>query len=264
MDTALNGRIAVVTGASAGIGKAIAEHLAQAGACVVLNARRADKLQQLAESINNATGRTAAVPSPGDAADPGVVTQMLDAAADSFGAPVDLAVVNAGRGLAGSIMTSDEAQWEEMVRVNLIGAARLMRYAGERMLAEAESGEESWPETAKPRDIVVLGSNVGRHISPYSSMYGASKFGVNSLAEAQRRELGPKGIRVSLLEPGIVKSEFQGVAGYDPKAFGEIMEKFGPVLDPEDIARTVVFITSQPKHVHLNDIVIRGTRQDYP
>ena len=95
-------------------------------------------------------------------------------------------------------------------------------------------------------------------------MYGATKFGVNSLAEAARRELGPKGIRVSLIEPGIVKSEFQSVAGYDPDSFGDLMEKFSPVLVPEDIARTIGFIVSQPAGMHVCDVVIRPTRQDYP
>ena len=115
-----------------------------------------------------------------------------------------------------------------------------------------------------PRDIVVLGSTVGRHISPFSSMYGSTKFAVNSLAEAARRELGPKGIRVTLVEPGFVVSEFQGVAGYDPEWFKGVVERIGPVLTPADVARTVGFIVSQPAAVHINDIVIRPTRQDYP
>ena len=95
-------------------------------------------------------------------------------------------------------------------------------------------------------------------------MYGSTKFGVNSLAEAARRELGPSGIRVSLIEPGIVKSEFQGVAGYDEQKFGELMDKFAPVCVPEDIARTIGFIVTQPAGMHVCDVVIRPTRQDYP
>jgi len=260
MSDALHGRIGLVTGASAGIGEATAEHLASAGARVVLNARREDRIRAVADRINERAGEERAVCVPGDAGDAGVIAAMLDAAKSSFGADADLVVVNAGRGLAGSVMTSDEDQWEEMVRLNLLGAAKLMRHAGERMTAGAEG--EQWPGTA--RDIVVIGSNVGRHISPFSSMYGATKFGVNSLAEAQRRELGPRGVRVSLIEPGIVRSEFQGVAGYDPESFGALMEKFGPVLEPADVARLIVFIASQPAHVHLNDAVIRPTRQDYP
>ena len=74
----------------------------------------------------------------------------------------------------------------------------------------------------------------------------------------------PKGIRVTLIEPGIVRSEFQQVAGYSDQWFKEFSEKIGPVLEPEDIARTIAFVVSQPPHVHINDLVIRPTRQDYP
>ncbi|GJM18762.1 MAG: short-chain dehydrogenase [Phycisphaeraceae bacterium] len=260
MDTSLAGRIAVVTGASAGIGRSIAADIARRGGSAVVNARREAPLHKLAETVNAELGREALITLAGDAAQLTTIHRLMDRAKDHFGHQADLVVVNAGRGLAGSIMTSDMAQWEDMVQTNLLGAARLMREAGERMVASAAA--ETWP--GKPRDIVVLGSNVGRHISPFSSMYGATKFAVNSLAEAQRRELGPKGVRVSLIEPGIVKTEFQAVAGYDEKSFGELMEKFAPVLEPDDIARTIAFICAQPAGVHLCDVMIRGTRQDYP
>ncbi len=260
MDQTLADRTAVLTGASAGIGRAIAEDLARRGASVVINARREGPLHELAEAVNAEVGREAVVCLAGDAAQLTTIQRLLDRAKDHFGHQADLVVVNAGRGLAGSVMTSDMAQWEDMVTTNLLGAARLMREAGTRMVASAAN--ETWP--GKPRDIVVLGSTVGRHISPFSSMYGATKFGVNSLAEAQRRELGPKGVRVSLIEPGIVKSEFQAVAGYDEKSFGDLMEKFSPVLEPDDVARTIAFICAQPAGVHVCDVMIRGTRQDYP
>jgi NADP-dependent 3-hydroxy acid dehydrogenase YdfG len=254
----LKGRVAIVTGASAGIGEAIARMLAASGGSVVLNARRADRLDALARELNAGPGRAACA--AGDAAEQSTIDAMLATARSAFGAPADLVVVNAGRGLSGSVLTSDEAQWEEMVRTNLLGAARLMRAAGAMLAAEA--GNETWP--GRPRDIVVLGSTVGRHISPFSSMYGSTKFAVNSLAEAQRRELGPRGVRVSLIEPGIVRTEFQGVAGYDPGSFGQLMDKFAPVLTGDDIARLVGFVCAQPAGVHLCDTVIRPTRQDYP
>lgn len=260
----LNGRVALVTGASAGIGQAIAIDLASRGAALVLNARREARVDELAQRLSDQygliDGKPRAVCVPGDASDDAVVDAMLASAQEHFGKPADLIVANAGRGLNGSVMTSDPAQWEEMIRTNLLGVARLMRRSGEKLLALNDTRD--W--TKHPSDIVVLGSTVGRHISPFSSMYGASKFGVNSLAEAARRELGPKGIRVTLIEPGIVRSEFQGVAGYDPESFGALMEKFSPVLAPEDVARTVGFIVSQPAGVHVNDVVIRPTRQDYP
>lgn len=261
----LSGRIAVITGASAGIGHAIARDLAVAGANIVMNARRAEPLYALCDELNAGDAPVRAAVLPGDASDQATITRLLDTARERFGRDPDIAVVNAGRGLSGSILTSDPAHWEEMVRLNVLGAARLMRAAAERMLAmvsDAEIAHGGWKD--RPRDIVVIGSNVGRHISPFSSMYGSTKFAVGSLAEAMRRELAPKGIRVTLIAPGIVKSEFQEVAGYDPQTFGTFMDKVGPVLEPEDVARAVTFILAQPAQVHLNDVAIRPTRQDYP
>ena len=113
-------------------------------------------------------------------------------------------------------------------------------------------------------DIVVLGSTVGRNVSPFNSVYGSTKFAVHGAAEGLRRELGPKGVRVSLLEPGIVASAFQESAGYDPEWFASYSEEIGPVLSPEDVADVVGFLVSRPPHVNVGDITIRPTRQDYP
>lgn len=257
----LAGRVGVVTGASAGIGMAITRELVGRGARVVINARRAERLATLAHEL----GRHRVVEAPGDAAVPETIDRMLRTARDAFDAEADLVVVNAGRGLAGSVLTSDPAQWEEMVRTNVLGAARLMRAAAERMLADLDRRRERGEDwRSRAHDIIVVGSNVGRHISPFSSMYGSTKFAVNSLAEAMRRELAPKGIRVPLVEPGFVVSEFQGVAGYDDAWFRERVEALGPMLEPADVARAVAFIVSQPAHVHVSDILIRPTRQDYP
>lgn len=268
----LEGRIAVVTGASAGIGAATALMLAREGARVVINARRRERLEALAAEI----GEDRACIVAGDCCDADVVEELLDSARDRFGEQkreADLVVVNAGRGLRGSVYDSDQSQWEEVVRTNLVGAAMLMRAAAERMVGKAEVVKgppkaaevkmaEDW--LRRPRDIVVMGSSVGRHISPFSSMYGSAKAGVHMLTESLRRVCGPRGVRVSLLEPGIVKSEFQEVAGYDAASFGAFMETISPVLSPEDVARVVLFITAQPAGVHINDVMLRPTRQEYP
>ncbi|MEL7472612.1 MAG: SDR family oxidoreductase [Planctomycetota bacterium] len=255
-------RIAVISGATAGIGLAIARDLAAGGAKVVVNGRRVERLNAIVDEL----GADAAIAVPGDAGEEATVHAMLDAAPQRWGREADLVVVNAGRGLKGSVFDSDTEAWASMVRLNVVGAAHLMREAGKRMLGagpDPTKGDQAWLDAA-PRDIVVLGSNVGKHISPFSSMYGGTKFAVNSLAEALRRELGPRGVRVTLIAPGVVKSEFQSGAGYDPEAFGAFMDEIGPVLTPEDVARTVGFVVSQPPAVHLNDVLIRPTRQSYP
>ena len=269
MGGTLGGRVGVVTGASAGIGEAIARDLVGAGARVVINARRKERLDALAGELG--AGRVAVV--AGDAADEGVIGAMLDAARERFGAEADLVVVNAGRGLRGGLYDSDQGQWEQVIRVNLLAAARLMRAAAERMIGNAAGPQVPAPGAAphppegweqRPRDIVVLGSTVGRHLSPFSSLYGSVKAGVHMLAEGLRRTMAPRGVRVSLIEPGIVRSEFQEAANYDPVTFGKFMDSIAPVLTPEDIARLVAFMVGQPAGVHINDVMIRPTRQEYP
>jgi NADP-dependent 3-hydroxy acid dehydrogenase YdfG len=87
---------------------------------------------------------------------------------------------------------------------------------------------------------------------------------VHMLAESLRRIMAPRGVRVTLLEPGIVKSEFQQAANYDPVSFGAFMDSISPVLSPEDVARVITFVVTQPAGVHINDVMIRPTRQEYP
>ena len=273
-DRALDHRIAVVTGASAGIGEAIARSFAAAGARVVVNARRQDRLETLARELG---GPERIAIAAGDATEQAVVDACLNTARDRFGAgkrEADLVVVNAGRGLRGSVYDSDPSRWEEIFRVNLLSAARLMRAAAERMAgpvpvvqgppkpAPPAQPPPDW--LSRPRDIVVLGSTVSRHISPFSSLYGSAKAGVHMLTESLRRLMAPRGIRITLVEPGIVRSEFQDSANYDPVSFGQFMDSISPVLTPEDVARVVLFIVSQPAGVHVNDVMVRPTRQEYP
>jgi NADP-dependent 3-hydroxy acid dehydrogenase YdfG len=260
----LDGRVAIVTGASAGIGEAVARELVADGASVVVNARRGDRLETLKAELDKAQGVECVAAVAGDCSDDAVIAAMFDAAESAFGKPADLVVVNAGRGLAGSVVSSDKAEWDEVVRTNLLGAASLMRASAERMTADRETVSSGSGWTDQPRDIVVLGSVVGRHVSPFSSMYGSTKFAVHSLAEALRREIGPKGVRVTLVEPAVVVSEFQQVAGYTDELVEGFEEKFGPLLVPGDIARSIAFVAGQPAHVHVSDIVVRATRQEYP
>lgn len=170
-------------------------------------------------------------------------------------------VVNAGRGLNAGVLGSDDAQWESMIRVNLLGAMRLMRAAAHRMLADIEA-RGSWEH--HPHDIIVLGSVVGRHVSPFSGAYGTTKFAVHAAVEALRREICGRGVRVTVIEPAVVVSEFQDVAGYADAMVDGLYEKFGPLLEPADVAEAIGWVAAQPARVHIGELLIRPTRQDYP
>jgi NADP-dependent 3-hydroxy acid dehydrogenase YdfG len=168
------------------------------------------------------------------------------------GGKYDIVVINAGRGLAGGILDSNEAQWQELYQTNVMGAAHLMRRAGH-YLVQRNCG-----------DIVAVGSVVGRNISPFSGFYGSSKFAVGAMAEALRREICAHGVRVSLVLPGIVTSEFQGVAGYDAENFGKAVAQFGQLLEPQTIADGIHWLLTLPPHVNVNEITIRPTGQNFP
>ncbi|MFO7761791.1 MAG: SDR family oxidoreductase [Thermodesulfobacteriota bacterium] len=247
-------RIAVVTGATSGIGEAAVRKFVSAGFGVVGNGRNAEKLDVLEGEMGYAFCGVA-----GDAADSEVLDRLLATAPDRFGKAADIVVVNAGRGLGGTVKDADFKQFEDLLKINVNGALALMQKAAREMI---EHQQKDYPES--PADIVVVGSVVGRHISPFSAAYGASKFAVHALAEGLRREIGPQGVRVSLIEPGFVLSGFQDGAGYSDEMVNNFKEKFGPLLIGEDVAEAVFYVVNQPPHVHISDIVVRPTRQDYP
>lgn len=252
MNRPLKGKTAIVTGASSGIGRATALTLARSGAAVVIHARRGDRLEALASEIFAEGGKALAVVG-NPSVEPDIDALLNNALAwGEGGKKIDIVIVNAGRGLVGGMLESDEAQWRDIYRVNALGAAMLMRRAGLYM-RERKSG-----------DIVVIGSVVGRNISPFSGFYGSSKFAVGAMAEALRREICPHGVRVSLVMPGIVLSEFQDVAGYNEENFGQAVAQFGRLLEPGDIAEGINWLLALPPHVNVNEIMIRPTGEPYP
>ena len=247
-------RIAVITGTTSGIGEAIARKFAANGFGVVGNGRNAEKLGEMEKEIGPAFCGVA-----GNAADNAVVETLFASAQERFGREADIVVANAGRGLGGSVKDADLTQFEEVLRINVSGAALLLQKAAQKMVPVQK---KAFPESAA--DIVIIGSVAGRHISPFSAVYSASKFAANTLAESLRREVGPDGVRVSLVEPGAVASGFQEAAGYSDEMVNHLHEKFGPLLIGDDIADAVYHIVIQPPHVHISDIIVRPTRMDYP
>jgi NADP-dependent 3-hydroxy acid dehydrogenase YdfG len=247
-------RIAIVTGATSGIGEATARKFAASGFGVVGNGRSAAVLAAMEKEIGAAFRGVA-----GDASDATVLERLFAAAIERFGKRADIVVANAGRGLGGSVKDADLAQFEETMKINVTGTLALLQKAAQRMV---DGQQSAYPQAAA--DIVIVGSVVGRHISPFSAVYGATKFAVHALAEGLRREVGPKGVRVSLVEPGVVLSGFQAGAGYNDEMVRGFHEKFGPLLRGDDVADAIHYIVTRPPHVHICDVVVRPTRQDYP
>lgn len=227
----LTDRVAVVTGASSGIGRATAEALAEEGCFVTLAARREDRLESLAETI----GTDRALPVPTDVADPADVTAMVEATRDAFG-PVDLLVNCAGVIRAGFLAESDLEDLHQEVSVNLEGVMNATHAALPDMV---ESGGG---------DVVAISSVNARKPARGGSGYTATKFGVNGFCRALRKEVADDGVRVTILMPGPVVTEMRDWAEWDGRA-----------LDPADIAEAVVFAVSRPDHVSITDLTVDAT-----
>ncbi len=247
-------RIAIITGATSGFGEATARKFVADGIHVVGNARTAEKLAALEQELGNGFCGVA-----GDVSDEAVLDSLFETATERFGGEADMVVANAGRGLGGSVREADLSEWQDLLNTNLTGTLYLIQKAAQRMVKMQET---AFPGSAA--DIVIVGSVVGRNISPFSAIYGATKHAVHALAEALRRDVGPKGVRVSLVEPGIVVSGFQAGAGYTDGLVESFLEKFGPLPSCDDIANAIHYAVGQPPNVNISDIVVRATRQDYP
>jgi NADP-dependent 3-hydroxy acid dehydrogenase YdfG len=247
-------RVAIVTGATSGIGESIARKFINSGFAVLGSGRNEKKLKDLEKEFGNFFYGVA-----GNITDDIVIEKLFKSSVEIFGREADIVVANAGRGLGGSVTTADADDFENIMKINVSSVLKILQKAANKMI---KFQEENFPE--KAADIVIIGSIVGRHVSPFSAVYGATKFAVHALAEGLRREVGPKGVRVTLIEPAVVISGFQAAAGYTDELVDGFKEKFGPLLVGDDVANAVDYIVNQPPHVHISDIVIRPTRQDYP
>ncbi|MFF4921292.1 MULTISPECIES: SDR family oxidoreductase [unclassified Kitasatospora] len=246
-------RVAVVTGASSGIGRAIAARFARQGVRVLATGRDGRRLADLAAESDQAPG--AVRPFPGDVTTPGHARELLAAAAAEWEA-ASIFVACAGHGLPGTVLGSDPTRWERLIEVNVLAVLHQLRDAAAEFVRQAELDGGR-----RVRDIVVIGSTVGRQVSAANPVYGSTKFAVHSLVEALRQEVCAHNVRVTLIEPGFVRSGFQDAAGYDSAWFEAVAAESGPLLTPEDVASVVEFAVGRPTHVHLDDIRLRPTRQ---
>lgn len=243
-------RVTVVTGATSGIGRACVLELARAGHRVLATGRRHDELREVAGEVGGDTVGTYAC----DLTAPDAAPELV-AAARELGGPSAF-VVSAGQGLPGGVLDSDPQRWPDLLDVNVLAPLRQLRAFARELV-----GQVTDDRPARALDLVVIGSTVGRDISERNAVYGSTKFALHSLTESLRRELSSYGVRVTLVEPGFVRSGFQEAAGYDMEWFAQVERDMGPLLAPQDVARAVRFVLDQPPHVHVDNIRLRPTRQ---
>lgn len=247
----LAGRVAVVTGASSGMGRASALLLASRGASVALLARRRAQLDELAAEITRLGGRALAIAT--DVTDAASVDAAAATVLREFG-NADLVFNNAGLMLPGAIGQQPRKEWETQIDLNVTGAMRVVQAFVPQLEAAAAQG--------KVVDLVNTSSIAAQYVYPYFAVYSATKAFVSHLVRHLRMELGPKNIRVSVIEPGITETElqghvtFQGAIDWLKNAAQSI-----DFLKPEDIAATVGFIVSQPRHVNLQQVVVMPTKE---
>jgi NADP-dependent 3-hydroxy acid dehydrogenase YdfG len=244
----LDGRIALVTGASSGIGEATAIALAEAGAKVAIAARRKDRLQALASRLAPLGAEPLVLEA--DLLDEHVAQGIVADTERHFG-KLDILVNNAGVMYLEPVAEADLGRWRRMLELNVLSLIASTQAA----LAGMRSRRDG--------HIVNVSSTAGRIANPNAAAYSATKFGVVAFSEALRREVYADNIRVSVIEPGVVQTELRDHIGHAAtqaslNAWASNMRQ----LQPEDVADAIVFCVSRPAHVNVNEILMRPTDQE--
>jgi NADP-dependent 3-hydroxy acid dehydrogenase YdfG len=246
MTSRLEGKVALVTGASSGIGEATAIALAAEGAAVAIAARRTDRLEALRAKLEGDGARVLAVrldvtqEQSAKAAVEQTVTQL---------GGLDIVMNNAGLMLLGPIIDADTEDWRRMINTNVLGVMYVTHAALPHLLK-------------KGGDLVQVSSVAGRQARLGSGAYNASKWAVNAFSEALRQEVTTRGVRVTLIEPGVVATELQShITHAEAKAALEKRISAMRPLQASDIANAVLYAVTQPPHVSINEILVRPTDQ---
>jgi NADP-dependent 3-hydroxy acid dehydrogenase YdfG len=253
MTSKLAGTAALVTGASSGIGAATARRLAQDGACVAVVARRRDRLQALAASIENAGGTALAVEA--DITDRTQAEAAIQQAAGQFGR-LDILINNAGLMLLGPIAGADPQEWDRMIAINVQGLLYTTRAALPHLLQAAGQSPR------QVADIVNISSIAGRVAWNGYGVYNLTKFGVTGFTESLRQELTQRHVRVGLVEPGGVATELG--SHNKPEIRNQMIDPFyqqTEVLVPEDIADAIAYMITRPRHTAIGELWIMPTDQ---
>ena len=252
MANSLEGTVALITGASSGIGEATARLLAARGAKVAVAARRLERLERLASAIGRGGHTALAIQS--DIADREQAIAAVERTAEELGR-LDIVVNNAGQMLLGPIEDAPTEEWDRMIDLNLKGLINTAHAAVPHLLAAAEDSERGCA------DVVNISSVAGRIARSGSGVYNLTKFGVGAFSESFRQEFASRRIRSTIVEPGAVDTELtdhlrDGIKEQVRGRFADIK-----ALESEDVADAIAYAVTRPWHVSLNEILIRPTEQ---
>jgi NADP-dependent 3-hydroxy acid dehydrogenase YdfG len=252
IDRALSGTVAVVTGASSGIGEATAQALAGAGASLALVARRGDRLRALAQRIESNGGRALVLEA--DITERDAAVQAVQRTVSELGR-LDILVNNAGVMLLGPAVDAPIDEWERMLEINVRGLLYCAHAAMPHLLAAADD------DIRGVADMVNISSVAGRVARSGSGVYNLTKHGVGAFSEALRQEVTERHVRVSLVEPGAVETEL--VSHNRPEVQESMRQRFAGLerLQASDIADAILFIVTRPRRMAINEVLVRPTEQ---
>jgi NADP-dependent 3-hydroxy acid dehydrogenase YdfG len=249
----LSGTVALVTGASSGIGETTAATLARHGAAVAIAARRKDRLDELAGQIETAGGRALVLEA--DITDPAQAQEAVRRTVSELGR-LDTLINNAGVMLLGPVHEAPVDEWERMIAINVRGLLYCAHAALPHLLTAAQDGPR------QVADMVNISSVAGRVARSGSGVYNLTKHGVGAFSESLRQEVTGRHVRVSLVEPGAVGIELRG--HNRPEVQEQIEQRFGgiEILESQDIADSIAFIVTRPRRMAINEMLIRPTEQE--
>jgi NADP-dependent 3-hydroxy acid dehydrogenase YdfG len=252
MARSLEGTVALVTGASSGIGEATGRALAELGAAVALVARRKERLDQLAAEITGNGGRAVALET--DVTDRRQAEAAVERTVAELGR-LDIVINNAGVMLLGPIENAPVEEWERMVHLNVLGLLYTAHAALPHLLKAAQG------EPRRVADLVNISSVAGRVAREGSGVYNLTKHGVGAFSESLRQEVTGRHVRVSLVEPGAVSTEL--TTHLRPEIAEQAMQRFGHIerLESEDIADAITYIVTRPRRMAINEVLVRPTEQ---
>lgn len=246
----LFGKVALVTGASSGIGEGAALALAEAGAKTAVCARRAERLDGLVERIEAAGGEALAL--QGDVTDEATATAIVEQTVEHFGR-LDILVNSAGVIQEGSVGEANFEQWRHTIDVNLMASLYTCSAALGAMRAQGSG------------DIINISSTAGRRSTALFGPYCTSKFGLTAMTEGLRQEAGGAGVRICLLEPGATSTELaQGISNPELRKSVQELSDRESSMKPEDVAAAILFVVSLPPRVNVSEMLIRPTIDTSP